>query len=64
LDDAAGRSSTTRQGASSIRSSSGAGRTARGRLLLGLVIVLAAALLWAGLLADQFPCFLGAPNCE
>ena len=47
-----------------LRSPSVAGRTARGRLLLGLVIVLAAALLWASLLADQFPCFLGAPNCE
>ena len=47
-----------------LRSPSGAGRIARGRLLLGVVIVVAAALLWSSLLADQFPCFLGAPNCD
>ena len=47
-----------------LRSPSGAGRIARGRLMLGIVIVLVAALLWASLLADQFPCFLGVPNCD
>jgi hypothetical protein len=47
-----------------MRPSSGAGRIAGGRLLLGAVIVVAAALLWSSLLADQFPCFLGAPNCD
>jgi len=46
-----------------LRSPSGAGRVARGRLLLGVAIVLAAALIWASLLADQFPCILGVPNC-
>ena len=46
-----------------LRSPSGAGRIARGRLLLGVAIVLAAALIWASLLADQFPCILGVPNC-
>ena len=48
-----------------LRSRSGAGGIARGRrLLLGLAIVLAAALVWASLLADQFPCILGVPNCD
>ena len=47
-----------------LRSSSSAGRIARGRLLLGAAIVLAAALVWASLLADQFPCILGVPNCD
>jgi hypothetical protein len=35
-----------------------------GVLTLRVVILLAAALFWGGLVNDQMPCFLGVPNCD
>jgi hypothetical protein len=48
-------------------------RTARGgisvmaspvTLLIRLAFLAVIATLWAGILIDQFPCFLGYPNCD
>lgn len=35
-----------------------------GRVLLAGAIVVVAAWIWGSLLVDQFPCFIGAPNCD
>jgi hypothetical protein len=46
-----------------MRRTDGAARN-RGRILLAAAIVLAAALVWGTILADQLGCFLGAANCD
>jgi hypothetical protein len=33
-------------------------------LLVRVAFVVAVAILWGGLVADQMPCFLGVPNCD
>lgn len=33
-------------------------------LLLRVAFLALIALMWGGLLADQLPCFMGAPNCD
>ena len=33
-------------------------------LLIRVVILVLVTLLWAGILIDQMPCFLGVPNCD
>jgi len=32
--------------------------------LLSLALLILIGLLWAGIIADQLPCFLGVPNCD
>src|SRR5688500_12560634 len=33
-------------------------------LLLRVALLVAVAMMWGGILIDQMPCFLGAPNCD
>ncbi len=33
-------------------------------LAVRVAFLLIAALLWAGIVADQWPCFMGLPNCD
>jgi hypothetical protein len=47
-----------------LRGPAGVNGLAFGRMLLAAAIVLTAAWLWGSLLVDQFPCFIGAPNCD
>lgn len=48
----------------------GAGRVGIGArtpfvlLVLRLALSLVVAAVWVGIIADQWPCFLGAPNCD
>jgi hypothetical protein len=32
--------------------------------LLGAVVMVTLALIWTSIVADQFPCFMGVPNCD
>ena len=34
------------------------------KLLLKVAFLAIIALLWGGIILDQFPCFLGVPNCD
>lgn len=34
------------------------------KLMLGVAVLLVAALMWGSLVADQMPCLLGVPNCD
>ena len=47
-----------------LRRPAGANRRSLARVVLAAVIVLSAAWLWGSLLVDQFPCFIGVPNCD
>jgi hypothetical protein len=33
-------------------------------LLIRVALLLAIAILWGGIVADQLPCFMGVPNCD
>ncbi len=40
------------------------GRESVLRIFFRLAVVALCATLWAGVVADQMPCFLGVPNCD
>jgi hypothetical protein len=39
-------------------------RQRRGAVLVRVALSIVIACLWAQIVADQMPCFLGAPNCD